>query len=239
LRPNPIKRFWREARTASRPEGWAVELDGRPLRTPAGAAFLAPTRALGEAAAAEWDAQGERPDPRAMPLTRAVNTAIDRVTPHRAAVVAEIAAYAGTDLLCYRAPHPPELSRRQAEAWDPVLDWAEGRWRIKLLRVEGVMHAPQPAPAVAALSGAVEGFDAFGLTALHDLATLSGSVILALATAEGELSPDDAWTRSRLDEAWQIERWGEDAEAAEAAAARREAFLAAARLLDLLAPETP
>ena len=234
-----IKRFWTSAEAAPHPEGWTVALDGRPVRTPAGGAFLAPTRALAEAAAAEWDAQGERPDPRAMPLTRAVNTALDRVSARRAEVAEEIARFGASDLLCYRAPHPDELVRRQVAAWDPVLDWAESRFGVSLLRVEGVMHASQPEPTLAALSAAVHARDPFELTALHDLTTLTGSLVLALAAAEGEIGAEDAWTRSRVDETWQIERWGEDAEAAAAAEARRAAFLAAARLLSLLTPETP
>jgi chaperone required for assembly of F1-ATPase len=231
------RRFWREAAAARRDGAWAVELDGRPVRTPGGAPFLAPTHALAEAAAAEWDAQGERPDPRAMPLTRAVNTALDRVGPQHAAVAETVAAYAGTDLLCYRAPHPDALIARQAEAWDPVLHWAETRWSVAFVRVEGVMHAPQPAATLAAFAEEVARRDAFALVALHDLTALSGSLLLGLAVSEGELAAEDAWARSRIDEDFQTEQWGEDAEAAAVAAAKRGEFLAAARLDALLKDE--
>ncbi|MFO7854534.1 MAG: ATP12 family protein [Paracoccaceae bacterium] len=228
------RRFWREAAVASRDGAWAVELDGRPIRTPAGAPFLAPTRAVAEAAAEEWDAQGDRPDPRSMPLTRAVNTAIDRIAPQHAGVAEAIAAYGGSDLLCYRAPHPDALVARQAEAWDPVLDWAEARWSVALVRVEGVMHAAQPAATLAALRAEVARRDAFALAALHDLTALSGSLLLGLAVVEDALPAEDAWARSRIDETFQVEQWGEDAEAAAAAEAKRADFLAAARFDALL-----
>jgi chaperone required for assembly of F1-ATPase len=214
--------------------GWTVELDGRPVRTPAGRPFAAPTRALAEAAAAEWDEQEERVDPRVMPVTRTVNTVIDRVAPQLREVAAVVAAYGGTDLLCYRAPHPEVLARRQAEAWDPLLDWAETRHGARLTRAEGVMHVPQPEESLEALSAAVERYDAFALAALHDLVTLSGSLVIGLAVAEGVLEAEEGWRRSRLDEDYQTELWGEDAEAAALAEAKRRDFLSARRLLDLL-----
>lgn len=231
------KRFWTAA-AAVPAEGagsWTVQLDGKPVRTPAGRPFAAPTQALAEAAAAEWDAQEERLDPRAMPLTRVVNTVIDRVMPQKPEVEAVVAAYGGTDLLCYRAPHPEVLTQRQAEGWDPLLDWAERRHGARLHRVQGVMHVSQPEESLAALAAAVAAHDAFALAALHDLVTLSGSLVLGLAVSEGEVAAEEGWRLSRLDEDYQIELWGEDAEAKAQAEAKREEFLAARRLLDLLA----
>ncbi|MGM0584087.1 MAG: ATP12 family chaperone protein [Pseudomonadota bacterium] len=229
------KRFWTEAAAVPVEDGWTVRLDSRPVRTPAGRPFTAPTQALAEAAAAEWDAQEARLDPRAMPLTRTVNTVIDRVIPQQAEVAAVIAAYGGSDLLCYRAPHPEALIRRQAEAWDPLLDWAERRYAAPLHRVEGVMHVAQPEESLAALTAAIEAHDAFALAALHDLVTLSGSLVIGLAVSEAELDPEEGWRRSRIDEDYQAELWGVDAEAAAQAEAKRQDFLAARRLLDLLA----
>jgi len=237
----PLRRFW--TRAEARPleaGGWTVALDDKPLRTPLGAPFAAPTLASAEAAAAEWDAQGEKPDPATMPVTRAVNTALDRAGPEFEAVAAMLADYAGADLLCYRAERPRALVARQAEAWDPPLAWAEGRYDIRLLRVPGVMHAPQPPAALAALGAAVRARSPFALTGLHDLVVLSGSLVLGLAVAEGEIEAEAAWSASRVDEDFQIEQWGEDAEAAERAAIRRADFLFARRFLDLIAqPRAP
>ncbi len=228
------KRFWKSATVEPRAGGYAVLLDGRAIRTPAGATFAAPTEALARAAAEEWDAQVETVDPATMPVTRAVNSAIDRVTPNREAVAAMLAEYGGSDLLCYRAPHPETLAQRQAEGWDPLLDWARNRYGAPLVCVAGVMHETQPEGSTAALSAAVDAFDAFGLTALHDLVTVSGSLVLGLAVAEGRLEPDEAFALSRIDEDFQAELWGEDAEAAEAASRKHADFRAAARFLALL-----
>lgn len=230
----PRRRFWTRAEALPAERGWTVALDGRPLRTPAGGAFVAPTRALAEASAAEWDAQPDPPDPLAMPLTRYVNTALDRVAPAHAEVAAEVARYGTSDLLCYRAPHPPALAERQSRAWDPWLDWAAERHGARLICAEGVMPVAQPDDAARALAAAVAARDAFALAALHDLTALSGSLVLALAVTERALPPDDAWDLARVDEIWQAELWGEDAEAAEAAEEKRRAFRAAALLHALL-----
>ncbi|MEO1459225.1 MAG: ATP12 family protein [Pseudomonadota bacterium] len=233
-----MKRFWSETRVvAAEGAGFTVHLDERPIRTPGRAELALPTRALAEALAAEWDAQTETVDPRAMPLTRAANTAIDRVLPERAAVAAAIAEYGESDLLCYRAPYPDELAAEQAAGWDPLLDWAAEALGARLATGAGVMHVAQPPAAVAALAAAVGRLDPWGLTALHELVSISGSLVLGLAVLEGRLAPAAAWRLSRIDEDWNIREWGEDAEAA-ASAARREAdFHAAARLLTLLRTE--
>ncbi len=228
------KRFWKQAAAAETPEGWGVTLDGRPLRTPGKAALIAPTRALAQALAAEWDAQVEVVDPSSMPLTRSLNTAIDRVSEKHGEVVDVVAAYAGSDLLCYRAPHPEGLARRQAEAWDPLLDWAARAHRARLLCAEGVMHVAQPEEALARLRAAAAAHDPLALVALHELTVLSGSLVIALAVSAGEIPAEDGWARSRLDETWQAEQWGEDAEAAAMAERKRVDFLAARRLLDLM-----
>ncbi len=230
----PRRRVWTRAEARPAGAGWTVALDGRTIRTPAGRAFAGPTRAVAEAAAAEWAAQGEAVDPAAMPVTRALNTAIDRIAPHLDAVRAEVAGYGGSDLLCYRAPHPQALAERQAAAWDPWLAWARTRFGAPLVCAAGVMHVAQPAESLARLGAAVAARDAFALAALHDLTALSGSLVLALAVEEGALGWETAWETSRVDEAWQIEQWGEDAEPAAAAARKRADFAAAARLAALL-----
>lgn len=229
------KRFWKAAQVEPEGEGWGVRLDGRPVRTPSGHLLVAPTRALAEATAQEWDAQGERLDPRTMPLTRSLNTVIERVAPRPDEVADAIAAYGEADLLCYRAPHPQALADRQAEAWDPWLDWAERRHGARMVRAEGVMHVDQPPESVEALRQAARAHGPFQLAALHEFVTLSGSLILGLAVAEGALPAEEGWRLSRIDEEYQIEQWGEDAEAAARAETRRKDFLAARRLMDLLA----
>lgn len=228
------RRFWTHAEVVAEAAGHALQLDGKPVRTPARAALILPNRALALAVAAEWAAQGEAIQPETMPLTRAANSAIDRVAPQLDDVAAMVAAYGESDLLCYRAAHPPGLVARQTAAWDPILAWAAQALGAPLTATQGVMHAAQPDASLARLRDAVTALDAFALTGLHDLVALSGSLVLGLAVRAGRLDPAQAWDISRLDEVWQAEHWGIDTEAAAAAAEREAAFLSAARLLDLL-----
>jgi chaperone required for assembly of F1-ATPase len=227
----PKKRFWTEATAGDAGE---ILLDGRAIRTPAGAPLRAPTRTAAEAAAQEWNTQTGAIDAARMPITRALNSAIDRVAPQHAEVVEIVAAYGASDLLCYRADHPAALAARQAEAWDPLLSWAEERYGARLVCGIGVMHVAQPPGSVAALGRTVAAFDPFALTALHDLVALSGSLVLGLAVAEGRLKALNAWNISRIDEDWQAEQWGVDAEAEAAAAIKHADFEAAARFISLL-----
>lgn len=229
-----MKRFWEAARIVEDPRGWSVLLDDRPVRTPAKCACIVPTKTIAEAIAQEWDAQEGEIRPLEMPMTRAVATCLDRVAPEIDAVRATVAAYGGTDLLCYRAEHPPELARRQSAGWDPLLGWAEAAFGARLILTAGVMPVTQPPESVQSLAAAVDRHDAWELTALAEMTTISGSLVLALAVTAGRLDPAEAWALSRIDEAWNIEQWGEDAEAA-AQTARREAdFHRAARFLELL-----
>jgi chaperone required for assembly of F1-ATPase len=228
------KRFWTSADVSATDDGFAIALDGRPMKTPAGKTFAAPSRPLAEAAAAEWNAQEDAVRPTTMPVTRAINVAIDRVTPDHDAVVDIVAEYGATDMLCYRAAWPGPLAAREAEAWDPVLDWVEAHHGAKLIRVEGVVHVAQPEASVKTLHGAVKAFDPFALTALHELVSISGSLGLGLAVAAGRLPAPEAWRLSRIDEDFQIEDWGEDDEAQALAARRHRDFLAADRFLTLL-----
>lgn len=223
------KRFYETAAPVERPEGWSIALDGRPIRAPSGRLLIAGP-AVAAAIAAEWAAQGERIDPALMPTTRALNTAIDRIQPNRAAVEAEIAGYAETDLLCYRAYAPEALVAAQASSWDPLLDWASETLGIALQTITGVIPAPQPAASLAAAARAVGAETDLGLAALHELTTLAGSVIVALAVRRGRLSPDAGWRLSRIDEDHQAALWGRDAEADADAARKAAAFATAARI---------
>lgn len=223
------RRFWREVEVAPEGAGFALALDARPLRTPAKAPLVVPTRALADALAQEWRAVAEVVDPRAMPVTRAANAAIDKVAPHRAAAADELAAYGDSDVVCYRAAEPEGLVAAQAEAWDPLLAWAEAAHGARLATVEGVMPVPQDADALARLAAPLRRADAFALTALSDLVALSGSLVIGLAAVSGDWDAGDLWERSRVDEAWQERVWGRDEEAAEAAAARGRDFLLARR----------
>jgi chaperone required for assembly of F1-ATPase len=229
-----MKRFWREVSVEARAGGFAIRLDRRPLRTPAKAPCLLPTRALAEAVAAEWAVVEAEVDPAAMPLTRAANSAIDRVIPEREAVAALVAAYGEADLICYRAPHPAGLARRQAGAWDPLVAWADEALGARLGVVVGVVHVAQPPESLARLDAAVRAHGAWELTALHDLVSISGSLVLGLAVSHGRLDAEAVWPLSRIDEDWQIEEWGEDDEAAAVAARRQADFTNAARLLELV-----
>ena len=227
-----MKRFWTAAGVAERPEGWAVTLDGRPVRTPAKAPLALPTEALARAVAEEWDAQQGEVRPALMPLTRTANSAIDKVAPMAAAVVEEIARYGGTDLLCYRAEGPPALVARQAAAWDPWLDWIAGQG-AGLRVTSGIVHVAQPGESLARLTALVSARTPFELAALHDLVAISGSLVLGLAVAEGRMDAGEAFDLARVDEDWQAALWGTDDEAAESAAAKRQAMTDAGRFLRL------
>ncbi len=227
------KRFWTSAGVEEGPEGFSVMLDGRPVKTPAKAPLCVPTPALAEAVAAEWNAVAEKIDPNVMPFTRSANAAIDKVATQFDAVVEMLAAYAGSDLLCYRAEAPAELVALQNKGWDPLLDWADEEFGARLITTAGVMPVEQSNAAVRALTAPLQAATPFEMAALHDLISLSGSLVLAHAVTRGRLSPEEAWTLSRLDEDWQSTQWGEDAEAAQAAAVKRSAFLHAARVHEL------
>lgn len=227
------KRFWKNAATTACEGGFTVLLDGRPVRTPAKAALEMPTLAMAQAVALEWDAQEDVVDPRTMPVTRGVNATIDKVRTQRAEVAGLLSEYGDSDLLCYRAAGPEELIARQVEGWDPVLDWAAESMDVRLFVGEGVMHVAQTPTALEKLQTQVAAFDDFALAALHDLVSLSGSLVLALAVTKDAMTADAAWLLSRIDEHWQIEQWGADDEAAEAEKIKHAAFLDAARFYQL------
>lgn len=230
-----MRRFYKTVGVEGGPGGWEVRLDGRPVRSPAKAVLRLPGAALAEAIAGEWAAQGEKVEPASMPLLRLACTAVDRVAPRRAAVVDDIVAYGGSDLLCYRATEPVELIARQQEIWQPLLDWAADRFGARLRVTAGIAPIDQPAPALAVLRDAVAERDDPTLAGLHALTAATGSLVIALAALEAEIDGDALWRAAQLDEDWQIERWGEDAEAAARRTALRADIDATLRFLALVA----
>lgn len=229
-----IKRFYKQAAAAPAEGGYAVELDGRAVRTPAKAPLVVSSRALAEAVAAEWQGQGEEVDPRAMALNSLVCTAIDIVAPHRPAIVEELADYGSHDLLCYWTDETGELLRRQQQLWQPLLDWAAEELRAPLKKTCGITSQTQPPESLAALKLAVEEHSDLELTGLAAAAKAAGSLLIGLALSKGRIDAAEAVALSQLDELYQAERWGEDAEAAARLAGLGRDLESAARLLDLI-----
>ncbi len=209
------KRFYKEVTVGETEEGaFSVLLDGKAMRTPAKSAMVVPTRALAQLLRDEWDAQVDVIDPNLMPVSRHINTAIDGIAADTQAVFEDILRFSSSDLLCYRAGEPEALVARQAEHWDPVIDWASHKLGARFILVEGVMHQEQPREAIAAFAVTLRKYDTpIELAALHTMTTLTGSAILALALAEGERSLEEGWALAHLDEDWTAEQWGEDEEA--------------------------
>ena len=234
LRPPLPKRFYSNVTVGEADNGFSVLLDDRPVRTPKKLPLVVPTRALADEIAKEWAAQTEHIDPASMPLSKLAITAIDGVTGSMDEVAGDIVRFAGSDLLCYRAEAPAALAEMQALVWDPVLRWAEAQTGARFLLAEGVMPVTQSREALSRFGGLVAPFGAFALTALHVMTTLTGSAILALAVATGQLTAEEAWNAAHLDEDWQIARWGVDVEAADRRARRHAEMLAASRFLHLL-----
>ncbi|HEY0212365.1 MAG TPA: ATP12 family protein [Paenirhodobacter sp.] len=228
------KRFWKAADVTALADGFGIALDGRAVKTPARAALVLPSRALAGAVAVEWDAQQDRVDPATMPLTRAANAAIDKVGAQHDEVAAYLADYGTTDLLCYRVQAPAPLAERQAQGWDPLLDWAAQALSAPMVVTQGIVPVAQPMSTLTALSERVRVMDDWQLAALHEFVGISGSLVLGLALAHGRLSGEQVWTLSRIDEDWQAEQWGQDEEAAAHAALKRQALLDAERFWQLL-----
>ncbi|MBU3077974.1 ATP12 family chaperone protein [Sphingomonas quercus] len=226
-----MKRFYVKAEAGA--DG-GVLLDGRPVRTPARAPLALPNTALAEAVAAEWAGQGEEIAPATMKLTGLANAAIDRVAPDPSAFAAGLVGYAQSDLTCYRADGPGSLVARQAAAWDPLLDWARRRYDVHFAVTAGIIHIAQPPRTLERLGQAVAARSPFALAGLSPLVTIAGSLVVALAVAEGAIPAEQGFAAAMLDELWQAEQWGDDALALEARENRRQDFLAAARFLALL-----
>ena len=237
MRPNLRARFYQAATVGEGPEGFAVLLDGRPVRTPARRHLVAPARVLAEALAVEWDAQKDRVDPAVMPLTRLANSIIDGVMPAPQPVAAEIEKYLGTDLLFYRAATPAGLVASQEQHWDPIVDWARQKLGAHFALTEGIVHVAQPeeaiAAAVRAIPNGVEVKGAWRLGALNVVTTLTGSALLALALAAGRLTTDEAWAAAHVDEDWNMSLWGRDELALDRRAKRFAEMQAAGTVLAL------
>jgi chaperone required for assembly of F1-ATPase len=227
------KRFWKAASAGECEGGFTVHLDARPVKTPAKTPLVVPTMKMAQALAVEWDAQSGVINPATMPLTRAANSALDKVAPNFEAVVDELAGYGGSDLLCYRADSPAQLVARQATGWDPLLAWSHSDLGAPLRVTAGVIPVPQPHDSLQNLRAHVAGHSAFHLAALHDLVAITGSLVLALAVARNRLSAEQAFDLSRIDEAWQVEQWGADEEATATEAKRKDALLIAERFYGL------
>jgi len=229
------KRFYKEAGVAGAEGGFAITLDGKPIRTPSGRQVVIPSRALADAVAAEWAAQGETIDPVTMPLTRIANSVVEGVVDRVELVRDDLAKYFESDLLFYRAGHPEALVAREATHWDPVLFWAAETLGAHFILSEGVMHVKQPDEAIQAARAALPG-DAWSVAALHVMTTLTGSALLALALAHGVREADQVWAAAHVDEDWNADQWGVDEEAAARRAARARDFNAAVAVLAAVKP---
>jgi chaperone required for assembly of F1-ATPase len=227
------KRFYTTAEVAETADGFAVTLDGKPIRTPSGRVVAVPVRSLAQAIAAEWRAQGEILDPMTMPLTRFANSVVEGVIDRADLVRDDVAKYLQSDLLFYRAGHPEQLVQREAQHWDPVLDWARDSLGAHFILAEGIMHVSQPDAAVAAARDALP-VDPWAIAAAHLVTTVTGSALLALALVHRVRDPDQVWAAAHVDEDWNVEQWGEDEEAMARRAARQVDFRAAAEILQAL-----
>jgi chaperone required for assembly of F1-ATPase len=229
------KRFYERAEAVATPDGFAVHLDGKPVRTPGRALVLLPTEAAAALVAQEFAAQAERVDPVTMPVTRLVNTAIDGVAADPQAVLEDVLRFASSDLVCYRADAPAGLIARQAEAWDPVLDWARSALGVRFLLAEGVMHVEQPRESIGAVGVHLrQREEPLKLAAIHVMTAITGSALLALAVEAGEIDAEAGWTAAHVDEDWQAEQWGQDAEAVARHNFRKRDYMAAVQLLAAL-----
>jgi chaperone required for assembly of F1-ATPase len=232
-----MRRHYSAAQVAETADGFAVTLDGKPLRTPGGRALAVGHHPLAVAVAGEWLAQGDTILPETMPLTQLTATMIDRVVPARAAVSDRVVAYAQSDLLCYRASEPDDLVERQQRVWQPLFDWAAARMGVHLAVTRGVMPISQPAAAVTGLRRVIDTYDAVRLTVLQSVVAATGSLLLGLAVVEGRLRAGEAFAASAVDETFQSELWGEDSEASRRRNVLRRDVEAAARFLALCAPQ--
>jgi chaperone required for assembly of F1-ATPase len=232
------KRFYKQVGVVDRDGAFSIELDGRAVKTPAKGPFAVPFRALADAVAAEWEAQDPEIDPETMLLTKLANTALDRVAPRRDVIIGEISAFGASDLLCYRAEHPEGLVSRQAEGWDPMLSWLENEAGARLEATSGIIFKAQSDDALEKLRAYVATLSDFQLSGLHQIVTLSGSLVLGLAVTAGHLDSEKAHELAHIDEIWQTEQWGTDEEAERRLETRKEALVAAAQYLELLSSAT-
>jgi chaperone required for assembly of F1-ATPase len=233
-RPLP-KRFYKSVAVTDQ---LGIALDGRNVKTPLKALLVLPNQALAEAVAAEWDAQVDVINPHAMPLTKLANTALDRAIPEKSKIVAEILEFAGSDMVCYRAASPAGLVQRQTTHWDPIIAWATSDIEAEFATVSTITHKRQSPVALQALETTIKALDPFSFVAVHNLTTLTGSALLAIMLAVGKIPTKVAWRAANVDEDWQIETWGKDAEAMARRTARLNEFSASVKFVNL-ARSTP
>ncbi len=229
-----MKRFYKDVAAIDGMDGYRIELDGRPIKTPAKANLRLPTRRLADAVAEEWRAQGDKIDPKTMPMTSSANAAIDRVEPRCAEVVDELAGYVGQDLICYREPDDDQLIALQEAQWDPVIDWIERELGVRPMVTAGIMPVAQPKALNTAFIERLFPLSHFHLAAFYQIATGLGSVMLALWHMDGDQSFDLVWDAANLDHSYQAQRWGRDEEAERMLEARRLDVQTSARFLSLL-----
>lgn len=232
--PSYKKRFWKTAEVRPSGQGFTVFLDDRQLTTPAKAKLEVPTEPLAAEIAQEWLAQTGEVKPQSMPATRMANSAIDLVSVQFDDVAGMVAEYGGSDLICYRAESPAELVVRQAEAWDPLVDWAGAVLDAPLDITAGVLPVAQPGRSLKRLQAVVADYQPFQLAALHDMVTLTGSLVVGLAAAANHLDAQAAWSASRIDEDWQAEQWGTDDEARETTLIKESQFKFACKFMELI-----
>ena len=229
-----MKRFWTRVAVCKEGDAWGVRLDDRPIKTPARLQLVVPSQALADAIAGEWDAVGETIDPRALPLSGIANAALDRIAPDRQDFIDGLARYAQADLACYRADGPEPLVRLQDDKWGQLLGWARRRYDIDFAVTSGLIHVDQPPATVERLTHALRVLDPFTLAALSLLVTIGGSLVAAFGVLEKAITAGEAWDAVSLDEQWQLDQWGADAEAQAALDNRRRDFFSAVRFLELL-----
>ena len=230
-----MKRFWHDVDVVGRAGGFSIVLDDKAVRTPGKRDLVVPTRSLAAALAKEWAAQGDTVNPAGMPLTRLANSIIDGVVPRRDEVIADAAKYGATDLVCYRAADPPELVERQRDGWQPLVRWIAERHGIRLEIASGVVPVAQAPETHAAFHALVSALDDFRLGGFHAVTTACGSLVIALALADGQVDAEAAWALSQIDESYQIERWGADDEAVDRHTRLRAEIAAAALFMSLSA----
>ncbi len=224
------KKFYAHASVTETPDGFAVLLDGKPIKTPSRKVVAVPARVIADTIAAEWNAQIDVIDPMTMPMTRLANSVLDGVVDRVEDVKEDVAKYFGSDLLCYRAGHPQELVAREAAAWDGVLFWAADTLGARFILAEGIVHAEQPALALAAATAALPN-EPWSVAAVHIVTTLTGSALLAVALHHGARDADQVWAAAHVDDDWNVDQWGIDEEVAARRAARLVDFRAAADVI--------
>jgi len=222
--PSLKKRFWKKATVVEVSGGYGIELDGQRVQTPSKLPLIVVFRVIADAIASEWMAQVNLVNPSAMPATRMANSVIDKVILNQNAIIEMLTEYSGSDLLCYRATSPQSLIDAQGIVWDPLLDWSAKTNLAPMNVASGIMHVEQPVTSIDVYRSKLKEMNPYQLAGVHDLITISGSVIISMALISNHFSIDEAWTAASVDEIWQEKQWGSDMEAKEVRAKKRLDF---------------